>query len=267
MKKRVLLLMLFAGIIYANNLQIKFKELFTIGNNKLILGNVKSLAEDRDGNLYIPDSKTRKIYKVSPEGKLILEFGKKGVGPGDIRALHNISISNKNEIVISELAIYVSFFDINGKFLRKHTLNQNGQNGIWYLKYIGNNLVIGKKFIINTPTLMLLKLSKDTKIINNKLLEGNEIPVFNRQIRFYRKEFVPGLIYSNSKKYSAIAISNEYNIKILNNNGVIINEIKRNIKKPLLSKKEITYVIENDIKPLNIPNKYKIGFKSIIPLK
>ncbi len=267
MKKIIFTIIIFTNIIYANSLQIKLKEVLVIGNDTLVLSKVKSLAEDQEGNLYVPDSKINKVHKISPDGKLILSFGTKGVGPGDIKSLNNIFVSEKNEIVISELAYYVSFFDTKGKFIKKYILNQNGQNSIWYLKYIGNNHVIGKKFIIDNPFLMLVKLSEKPKIINNNLLKGDLIPVFNKQIRLYRNEFVPGLIYSNASKYTAIAKSNNYNIKILDNDGVVVNEIKRDIKKSLISKTERVYVIKNDIKPLKVAPMYKTGLKKLIPLE
>lgn len=265
MKKTILIFIFFTSIIYANNLKIKITEVLVIGNDKLILSNVKSLAQDQEGHLYIPESKFKKVYKISPEGKLIFSFGTKGVGPGDIRSLNNIYISEKNEIVISESAFYVSFFDLNGKFLRKYTLNQNGQNRIWYLKYIGNNHVIGKKFVGDTPTLLMVKLSKNPKIVNSNVLTGDIVPVYKNQIRFHNKEFVPELIYSNSSNYTAIAKSNEYNIKLVNNKGIIAYRIKRNLKKPLISRKEKAYIVKKYIKPLKVASTFKNGLERMIP--
>ncbi len=54
------------------------------GSKQELFSSWLSLAVDSQGNIYILDSKKRKIYKFSEDGRLVWEAGKKGKGPGEL---------------------------------------------------------------------------------------------------------------------------------------------------------------------------------------
>ena len=58
---------------------------------------------DQKGNLYIYDSKLKKIVVYDPEGKFSREFGREGQGPGEFRFVTNIQVMTSGEIVITDI--------------------------------------------------------------------------------------------------------------------------------------------------------------------
>ena len=91
-----------------------------------------------------------------------------------------------------------------------------------------------------------------------------------RQVMFnYGKdEFAPAFVFTHHKNHSALGVSNEYDILILNNSGEIHSHIHRDIKPDKFSKKEKEYFSE-DLKALakkrGWPDKVVRDLEKIIP--
>jgi len=59
---------------------------------------------DSDGNIYFVSrrSEENRIYKFDPDGNFITSFGRKGQGPGEIQAILEFEIDDKDNIIISD---------------------------------------------------------------------------------------------------------------------------------------------------------------------
>ena len=76
---------------------------------------------DKEGNLFILDSRDNNIKKFDKEGNYITTFGRKGQGPGEIQMCHQMSIDPSGNIVTHDLGNRrFSLFDNDGNF--KYTI-------------------------------------------------------------------------------------------------------------------------------------------------
>ncbi len=262
----IILIIIFSDIFYCKALSIKLKKVFEVGNKKTLFGNIKSVAEDLQGNLYIPDSKAFKIYKFSPEGKLILKFGRKGKGPGDFYRLDHIAISEKNELLITD-GMFFSVYTTEGKELKKVNIWKSGALLTFSLKSSGSDYLVGRKLASRNlpPPLVIIKVIPTVKIINDNLLTCAPPKLF-KEAGIFNKNITPDTWYSCYNGYSIVALSEKYFIKIIDKNGMVINTITRDIEGNLLSKKEREYLIRTEIEQWKtIDSSLKNGLKKTIP--
>lgn len=73
-----------------------------------------------DGAVFVANSHRDNIQKFDAAGKLVLTFGKKGQGPGDLQTPGSPGILDGRFLVVSEYATLhrISLFDLNGKFVK-----------------------------------------------------------------------------------------------------------------------------------------------------
>jgi DNA-binding beta-propeller fold protein YncE len=74
-----------------------------------------------NGNIYVSDgSGSARIVKFTKDGKFVLEFGKRGTGPGEFGMPHNVAVDARERVYISDRDNgRVQVFDSNGKFLKE----------------------------------------------------------------------------------------------------------------------------------------------------
>jgi hypothetical protein len=89
-------------------------EMDAIGDD--ILGDVSYMKTDQTGNLYLAEPNQTKFYVLDPEGKLIVSFGKKGEGPGEIKDMGEFYIT-KDYIIVPEI-INIHYFSKKGDFVK-----------------------------------------------------------------------------------------------------------------------------------------------------
>lgn len=88
-------------------------ELDSAGDDMLV--QVRSLAVDENGNVFVFDRKMSKFYVFSPEGKFLYSFGKKGEGPGEYKWVFNFHLFRQNMAVPDQAKIH--FFTKDGRFI------------------------------------------------------------------------------------------------------------------------------------------------------
>ena len=83
--------------------------------------NVRSLAFDAHGNLYILDVGQHHVVVLDPQGQLIRTFGSRGQGPGELRSPMNLTVLGSGEVAIFDMG-HQSFqvFSPEGGHLRNH---------------------------------------------------------------------------------------------------------------------------------------------------
>jgi hypothetical protein len=214
-------------------LQLEKKAVF--GGDEPVLERIEGVCEDEDGNFYVLDIKAFKVYKVSPQGKLLLSFGHKGEGPGDFLGPHHIAMSEKGQIIVCEYLSLVSIFDRQGKFITRHNLKDKIGGELFSLKYAGPDLYYVEKLIPeNQRKQMLVNLKSD--VVTEKLFTLPDISITiqrgDRRARYNVRvhECTPVILFNHFKEYSAAGFSKDYNILILDRQGKRIAHLKRNIK-------------------------------------
>ena len=101
------------------DLEIRTEIIFELGKEGILFSSIESVCEDAQQNVYVLDRKASKIYKFSPDGKLLLSFGSKGQGPGEFQAPHDIFIAQNEHIIVSEDIAFVSMFNAEGEFIER----------------------------------------------------------------------------------------------------------------------------------------------------
>jgi len=257
-------LLLFSFLLSSAPFEVELNKMFDLGNKQITLSNNVSLTQDNQGHIYVMDSKLHKIFKFSDDGRFICVFGQKGMGPGDIYKPQHIAVSEKNQLIISD-AYSVSVLDLNGKCLKKYNVSKGGILG--RKKYAGDNKILCRKLISRTtaPPLVLVTLVPDVKVINDNVLTCSSQKLY-KEAGIFHESISPDILYAYSSGRSVVALTESYVIKILNNKGIIEKTIKKDIKNPLLSRKERGFIIETEINQLkDIDQSMKNGLKQTIP--
>jgi sugar lactone lactonase YvrE len=72
-----------------------------------------------NGDFYVSDGYGgARVVKFSHDGKYLLQFGKRGTGPGEFALPHNVVVDAQGKVYVSDRENYrVEVFDANGKFL------------------------------------------------------------------------------------------------------------------------------------------------------
>jgi len=77
-------------------------------------------AVDRDNNIYLTDTAKNCVYKYTPNGRLLLAFGKPGTGDGQFDAPVGIAVNDTGEIyVVDQGNKRIQKFDAAGNFILK----------------------------------------------------------------------------------------------------------------------------------------------------
>lgn len=89
----------------------------------IYLYGARFVSNDSSGNLYLSDSRANRIFKFDSSGNFLLQFGRKGQGPGEFNyGPFNIMVT-KNSIIANETG-RIQFFDWNGKYLKSYKINK-----------------------------------------------------------------------------------------------------------------------------------------------
>jgi len=239
----------------SQNFKIELKEKLTLGKNKLFFGSITSVCEDNYNNIYILDRKLNKIFKVSPEGKLIKSFGRKGHGPGDLSAPFKIYIKN-NKLLVNEDMVFISIFDLSGKFIKKIKINKGLE-----LHYLNDNFTIAWIWTPKAKKQVLINNKKNSILNSFYSVEKSEFSVnapdeTGRKVMFnYHSDiYTPTILFATNTKYFVLGKSNIYNIKILNHKGKLTATIKRNTQKPDINSKEKKYLSQQIKQEKHLPS-------------
>ena len=155
--------------------------------------------------------------------------------------------------------------NLNGKCLKKYNVSRAGILG--GKKYAGDNKILCRKLISRTsaPPLVLVTLIPEVKVINDNVLMCTSQKLY-KEAGIFHRSITPDILYAYSNGHSVAALTESYLIKILNNKGDIEKTVKKNIRNPLLSKKEREFIIETEINQWKgIDQSTKNGLKKTIP--
>ena len=209
---------------------------------------------DKDGYIFT-NYRSHVIKKYSKDGKLILEIGREGRGPGDINRLAWFSINPKDEkIYVTELTDgnkWISIFSKNGKFLDEWDieLDRTIWTGLSFIKFDKN----GNAFLMATRTHWSkykdFQLGKVERVIFKFLPDGKKTGlIYGLQSDFWADKngksnitipFHNYVYYDLWNDYLAIRESWHDYISIYNLEGRLIKKLFLPFKREKVTKKDI----------------------------
>ena len=73
------------------------------------------------GDIYVSDGyANERVVRFSPDGKYLMEWGKRGTGPGEFTLPHNLAIDAQGRVYVTDRENQrIQVFDSNGKFLKE----------------------------------------------------------------------------------------------------------------------------------------------------
>jgi DNA-binding beta-propeller fold protein YncE len=102
-----------------------------------------NLAIAPNGDIFVADGYgNHRVHKFSPEGELLLSWGRQGTGPGEFALVHNIWIDSRNRVLVNDDENHrIQIFDVDGNFLDQWTMtNPSGlciHDDIVYVSQLG----------------------------------------------------------------------------------------------------------------------------------
>jgi len=89
------------------------------GTNKLRFNRPADIAVAESGDFYVADGYgNSRVVKFDRDGNYLLEWGKKGTGPGEFNIVHAVVVDNRGRVYVGDRENYrVQVFDESGKFI------------------------------------------------------------------------------------------------------------------------------------------------------
>ncbi len=225
----------------------------------------KWMAAAPDGSIFVSNINLHNVYKFSPDGQFIKEFGQYGQGPGDMIAPNNVFILNNRYVAVEESPEVrrISIFDFSGKFVDVIKMNHYSRD-IGPLK--NNKIVyfypIYPKGRADTTNWKIAKTNInviDVKTRKEKTLLTVEVPVkVNTQFGIRANES-KGSVHTHTTRDGnlIVGVSHLPHLRIYSPEGVLIREFKLNLK-PIPRTEEYTKKIdERNRKSLENRKEYK----------
>jgi len=216
--------------------QIKLTPVTVVGQDDPLLAYVESICEDDIGNFYILDSRVYKIHKFSPEGKLLLSFGRQGEGPGEILKPVGVYWSTEGNVIVTEYYPFASVFDRSGKFIKKQKFPYKLSGGGSF-HYAGTDLFYTEKY--DAGEQMQLLFNSEGKIVNPGIFKKEDTIIREKRgqnemaygfgIYSSAGPMTPDLLFNYYKGHAVAAFSKYYAIALLDSKGKNVAEIRRDI--------------------------------------
>ncbi len=113
----------------SNDPALSLKQDFALGGpdatGDSAFNQIRTAAIGDDGSIYVLDGKESHVKIFDAAGKYIKTFGRKGQGPGELSSPLGLSINRvKKEIVIPEINRRLSFFRLDGSFIKNQSMKE-----------------------------------------------------------------------------------------------------------------------------------------------
>ena len=230
-------ILIFSQIIVKNKIDLskKLDAKEVILNKELELGGgkgsnyqferIRSFRVDEEGNIYVIDTRARKLLKFNEGGSLLWARGKHGQGPGEFQSLLVIEKGIDNFLMVYDLGNRrISYWSRNGKlineintanYVRLYRIDDDSKGnfyGILYTYFPEKKIEIEHLYKFDKRLNIIKRLYQ----IEVKRLK-NEIRIFSPQI-FFRVRNDDLIIFANTGEYTIYLADGEGRVrKIIKN--------------------------------------------------
>ena len=132
------------------------------GSEKGFFSYPKDIAVDKDGNIYVADSKNNRIQKFNSAGIFILAWGKEGNAPGDLKEPCGLDVGPDGNIYVADTWNgRVQIFTNTGSFLQAMGQDQ----GLWGPRDVAVDKD-GNVYVCDTGNCVVYKLDKAGRLLS-----------------------------------------------------------------------------------------------------
>ena len=157
-----------------------------------------SVAEDKEGNIFVLDTNDCCVKKFYADGKYISRFGRFGQGPGEFEYPGSIDCRGQRLLVTSMPSIY-HLFDLNGQYIERFSLPRYQGVG---MKFMNSDHVVAYSMNFRGEN------NKENKILKIYDLRGNILHEIGEPF------LLDNTRYSWSANFLSIAVDRNDNIFI-----------------------------------------------------
>lgn len=222
---------------------IEFEEELVIpesdGRNYIFVKPV-SLALDDNNNIYVVDSREANIKVFNEYGQFLRVFGRKGAGPGELDVPGNLNIYKRNEIAVKDAGNRrITFYSLEGKYKRSLSTARFA-SGDMKIDSQGNIFCTVVTFRDGQRRRELQKFDSNLNYI--KTFDYMDAPAEKELALFMAGPcfaILKGdlIVYGYPEK--------DYEIKIFNNEGILIKRILREYVPDRIPQQEIDFFTKN----------------------
>ncbi|MBA4318125.1 MAG: hypothetical protein C0412_06970 [Flavobacterium sp.] len=151
--------------------KVKLEIIFSINDDKTtqkeyMFKHVTGIITDDENNFYVHENIGSEIRKFSKDGKYIKTIGRNGAGPGEIRTIYKMYISNQNEIVVHDPPNFRhTYFSLDGKYIKSIPIKPGTPDLGKVTRYQGNSYIALRR------------------VNNDKLEHGNKIVIYDNSFQ------------------------------------------------------------------------------------
>lgn len=191
------------------------------GKWEYMFSQIKDVAVDRKERIYVLDSKEAHIKVYDKNGNYLRTIARKGQGPGELELPVQIQITTHQEIMVHDLSVIsLSFFSLNGEFLRKMPSIKMPMPALLVMDSNGD--LIGQFTIMDgRPKGALMKFASNKE----KLFTVTEVDPYQTDAYNLIKPTMP---FNVSQEDNIIwAVSTKYEINIIGPEGTLLKNITK----------------------------------------
>src|SRR5690606_29180218 len=112
------------------------------GRDWEMFSDIRSLAFDRDDNLYVLDGQNYRVVVFDRSGRYVRQFGKQSGGPGELQAPFGLAITPDQHVVVSDpMCRAFMLFTREGKHVRNVPFDDEVVFSSWMLGVDGGDVV------------------------------------------------------------------------------------------------------------------------------
>lgn len=262
----IALILINAICLYGENIQLKLTKEVELGKEGEPFYLIYSICEDDEGNIYILDKKSSKVRKFSESGKELMSFGRKGEGPGDFKAPKKMYYSKDLGVIVAEAMNEASIFTKQGKLIKK--INFAAKVGLLFnVRYIGGHIFYGEQRKKDGKRHQVL-MNIEGKVLDTELYASKGWVVRTNDGFSYRlvfEELTPMLVLESYNGNAVAAVSDNYELKLLDGRGKVATLLRREIRDVPLTRKEKRYFIQSINDTQGWAPSVKKEFEKLIP--